>query len=319
MKLVIQIPCLNEEKYLPITYNDLPKNISGIDEIEVLVIDDGSSDNTYSVAKDLGVNRIVKFKSHKGLARAFTAGLSAALDMGADIIVNTDADNQYCAKDIEKLIEPILNQRADIVIGTRPVDKIKDFSMTKKILQKLGSCIIRFFSSTKVKDAPSGFRAFSRNAAIQLNVFDKYTYTMETIIQAGAKDLNIECVDINVNPSLRKSRLFANMFLYIIHSIITTFRMFIVYRPFRFFAILGAISIFIGVLLGIRFLYLYSHGEGRGHIQSLILTSIFILSGVQIGLFAVLAEVVSINRKLLEDIQKRVKLYGLKKNSDDLK
>jgi len=319
MKLVIQIPCFNEEKFLPATIEDLPKNISGIDEIEILVIDDGSSDNTAKVAESLGVSKVVRLKHHSGLSKTFIAGLSAAIDMGADIIVNTDADNQYCASDIEKLVKPIIEQQADIVIGTRPVGKIKEFSLIKKLLQKIGSSVVRLLSSTKVKDAPSGFRAFSKSAAMQLNVFDKYTYTMETIIQAGAKGLRIESVDINVNPSVRKSRLFSNIFIYVLRSIITTLRMFIVYRPFRFFLILGSVSLLIGIIIGIRFLYLYTHGMGFGHIQSLILSAIFILTGVQIGLFAVLAELVAINRKLLEDIQHRMKLYGLKKNSDVLK
>ena len=319
MKLVIQIPCLNEEKYLPITLKELPKTIDGIDNIEILVIDDGSNDNTSKVAKDFGVNKVIRLKHHKGLAKAFIIGLNAAIDMGADIIVNTDADNQYAASDIEKLIKPIMEQKADIVIGTRPINKIKEFSILKKILQKLGSKIVQLFSSTRVEDAPSGFRAFSKTAAMKINVFDKYTYTMETIIQAGAKGLNIECIDINTNPSLRKSRLFNNMFLYILRSIITTLRMFIVYRPFRFFITLGITAFLFGTVIGGKFLYLYSLGEGRGHIQSLILSAILILSGLQIGLFAVLAEVISINRKLLEDIQYRLKLYGLKKKSEDLK
>lgn len=319
MKLVIQIPCLNEEESLPVTLADLPKRIDGIDEIEVLIIDDGSTDRTVEVAKAAGVKHIVKQGVNKGLAKAFVAGINRALDIGADIIVNTDADNQYCAADIEKLVRPILNGKADIVIGTRPVSKIKHFSLLKKFLQKLGSGVMRLLSSTNVKDAPSGFRAFSRNAAIQLNVFDNYSYTLETIIQAKAKGLSIECVDINVNPELRKSRLFKNMFVYIIRSIFTMLRMFIIYRPFRFFAVCGVIFLLVGLILSGRFIYFYLLGSGKGHIQSLIFAAVFLLSGVQIGLIAVLAELISINRKLLEDIQKRVKLDGLQKNSDDLK
>ncbi len=317
MKLVIQIPCLNEENSLPITVRDIPKHIEGIDEIELLVIDDGSTDRTSEIAKSLGVNKIVRFEKNYGLSKAFTTGLATALDMGADIIVNTDADNQYCASDIEKLVQPIINNRADIVIGTRPVAKIKHFSIMKKLLQNIGSWVVRKLSSTSVKDAPSGFRAFSRNAAIQLNVFDKYTYTLETIIQAKAKDLTIECVDININPNLRESRLFKNMFVYIVRSAITMLRMFIVYRPFRFFAICASIALFLGILLGIRFLYFYITGNGSGHIQSLILAAIFLLSGVQIGLFAVFADLISINRRLIEDVQKRLKLNSLQKSSKE--
>ncbi len=319
MKLVIQIPCLNEEESLPVAIADLPKHVDGIDEIEILIIDDGSTDRTVEVANSLGVNRVVSLGSNKGLAKAFLAGIQNALDMDADIIVNTDADNQYSGADIAKLVKPILNGSADIVIGTRPVSKIKEFSLLKKFLQKLGSSVMRLLSSTKVEDAPSGFRAFSRNAALQLNIFDSYTYTLETIIQAKAKGLNIECVDIDVNSEMRKSRLFKNMFVYVIRSIFTMLRMFIIYRPFRFFAICGLLFLFIGLGLSGRFLYYYMTGSGSGHVQSLIFASVFLLSGVQIGLIAVLAELISINRKLLEDIQKRAKLDGLKKNLEDLK
>ncbi len=310
MKLVIQIPCFNEEKTLPVTISELPKAINGIDEIEILVIDDGSSDNTVKIAKEHGA-KVAQLHIHKGLAKAFKTGLDTALEMGADIIVNTDADNQYCAKDIEKLVKPILNEQADIVIGSRPVSDIRHFSLLKKFLQRFGSFVVRTLSSTKVEDAPSGFRAFSRNAAMQLNVFDNYTYTLETIIQAQAKGLQIECVDINVNENLRKSRLFNNMLAYINHSIITMLRMFIVYRPFRFFASLGVVALLAGTTLGGRFIYYYLTGGGKGHIQSLILAAIFILAGVQLGIFAALAEIVSINRKLLEDIQYKLKAEKL--------
>lgn len=319
MKLVIQIPCLNEEESLPVTLADLPKQVPGIDEIDIVIIDDGSIDKTVEVAKSFGVKNIVHFSANKGLAKAFLAGIGKSLDIGADIIVNTDADNQYCAKDIEKLVQPILEGRADIVIGTRPVSEIKHFSPLKKFLQKFGSWVMRLLSSTKVEDAPSGFRAFSREAAIQLNVFDNYSYTLETILQAKVKGLNIECVDINVNPELRKSRLFSNMFTYILRSVFTMIRMFIIYRPFRFFAVCGLIFLLIGLILSGRFIYYFLMGTGQGHIQSLIFAAVFLLTGVQIGLIAVLADLISINRKLLEDIQKRVKLDGLQKKSDDLK
>ena len=319
MKLVIQIPCFNEEESLPVTISALPKQIAGIDEIEILVIDDGSTDKTSEVAYSLGVNRVEKMPVHKGLARAFIVGLSAALDMGADIVVNTDADNQYCAEDIEKLISPVINGTADIVIGARPVASIKEFSLLKRGLQKLGSAVMRILSSTSVKDAPSGFRAFSRQAAIQLNVFDNYTYTLETIIQARAKGLTVESVDINVNPSIRRSRLFSNIFSYVTKSTFTMLRMFIVYRPFRFFIILSLIALLIGLLISLRFVWFYMAGMGKGHIQSLIFAAVFLISGVQIGLIAILAELISINRKLLEDIQQRIKTHELQNNSDSLK
>ena len=312
MKLVIQIPCYNEEKALPITLKDLPKKIEGIDEIEVLIIDDGSKDNTVEVAKSLGVKHVVNMPHNCGLAKAYVAGLQKSLEIGADIIVNTDADNQYCANDIEKLVKPILAGDADIVIGTRPVSKIEHFSPLKKLLQKLGSCVMRLISSTEVEDAPSGFRAFSRNSALQLNVFDNYTYTLETIIQARAKGLILKCVPINVNADLRKSKLVKSMFDYIIRSVFTMIRMFIIYRPFRFFAIIAGLFLTLGTILGLRFLYYYVFSSGNGHIQSLILSAILIITGVQIAVIAVLSELMSINRKLLEDIQKRIKLQDLK-------
>lgn len=314
MKLIIQIPCYNEEKSLPITLNALPKKIEGIDEIEVLIINDGSTDKTVEVARSFGVKHIVEMPHNCGLAKAFVAGINTALSLEADIIVNTDADNQYCADDIEKIIKPILNGSADIVIGSRPVSKIQHFSLLKKMLQKLGSFVMRLISSTDVEDAPSGFRAFSRNAAIQLNVFDNYTYTLETIIQARAKGLILECVPINVNPDLRKSKLVKNIFDYVRRSMFTMIRMFIIYRPFRFFAILAGIFLFFGALIGIRFLYYFINESGAGHIQSLILSAILILTGVQVAVIAVLSELMSINRKLLEDIQRRLKLQDLKKN-----
>ena len=319
MKLVIQIPCYNEEKSLPVVLKSLPEHIDGIDEIEVVVIDDGSSDNTVEAAKQLGVKHFAVLSPNRGLAKAFIAGLEKSLEIGADIIVNTDADNQYDSADIEKLIQPILKHEADIVIGTRPVEKIKHFSFLKKVLQKFGSAVMRFISSTSVKDAPSGFRAFSRNAALQLNVFDNYTYTLETIIQARAKGLQLVSVPVHVNPELRKSRLVRSIFDYIRRSVFTMLRMFIVYRPFRFFITLSAISLFFGLCIGGRFLWFFFSGQGNGHIQSLILASILLLTGVQIGLIAVLAELISINRRLMEDVQKRLKLLDLKNNQDVVK
>jgi len=313
MKLVIQIPCYNEEKSLPVALEALPKSINGIDEIEVLIIDDGCKDKTVEVAKSMGVKHFVYMPHNCGLARAFVCGLHKGLEMDADIIVNTDADNQYCADDIEKLVEPILKGEADIVIGSRPVSSIKHFSPLKKGLQKLGSGIMRLISSTNVEDAPSGFRAFSRSAAIQLNVFDNYTYTLETIIQARAKGLIVTSVPVRVNPELRKSRLMTNMFDYIRRSIFTMIRMFIIYRPFRFFAILAGFFLITGCFLGLRFLYYYFFTSGAGHVQSLILSAILLITGVQIFVIAVLSELFSINRKILEDIQRRVKLQDLKK------
>ena len=313
MKLVIQIPCYNEEKSLPITLNDLPKHIDGIDEIEVLIIDDGSKDGTVEVAKELGVNNFVEMSHNSGLAKAFVAGINKALEIGADIVVNTDADNQYCAADIEKLVKPILAGEADIVIGSRPVSEIEHFSPLKKLLQKLGSGVMRLISSTKVEDAPSGFRAFSKEAAIKLNVFDNYTYTMETLLQANAKGLKVVSVPIRVNEQLRESKLVKNIFDYIFKSMKTTIRMFIVYRPFRFFITIAGLLALFGFIIAGRFLYYFAFGNGNGHIQSLILSAILIITGVQVGVIAVLSELLSINRKILEDIQKRLKLKDLQK------
>lgn len=307
MKLVIQIPCYNEEETLALTLSELPKQIQGIDEIEILIIDDGSKDKTVDIAKENGIKQFVILPNNVGLAKAFSAGLAKAVELGADIIVNTDADNQYNAADIEKLVQPILENNSDIVIGTRPIAAIKHFSPIKKMLQKLGSCVMRLLSSTDVQDATSGFRAFSRNAALQMNVFDNYTYTLETIIQAKAKKLRISSVPISVNNQLRESRLIKNVFDYIIRSIFTMIRMFIVYRPFRFFAIIGLLFLLPGVLLGARFLYYYFNSSGAGHIQSLILSAILILTGVQMGIIAIFADLQSVNRKLLEDIQMRLK------------
>lgn len=307
MKLVIQIPCYNEESTLALTLSELPKKINGIDEIEVLIIDDGSTDNTLEVARKSGVKNFVNLPKNIGLAKAFAAGLNKSIELGADVVVNTDADNQYCADDIEKLVKPIIEGNADIVVGARPITNIVHFSPIKKLLQKLGSAVMRLVSSTDIEDATSGFRAFSKSAAMQINVFDNYTYTLETIIQAKAKGFDIVSVPIRVNAELRESRLIKNIFDYIKRSTFTMMRMFIVYRPFRFFAFIGLLFLIPGMFLGIRFLYFYMNHSGAGHIQSLILAAILILTGVQTGLIAVLADLQAINRKLLEDIQTRLK------------
>lgn len=310
-KLIIQIPCYNEEETLLTTLNDLPKTIAGIDEIEVLVINDGSNDNSENIAKIWGAT-VLNIKPNKGLANAFRSGLRYSLKSGADIIVNTDADNQYCAADIEKLAEPIITGEADIVIGARDIGTIKEFSPFKKICQKFGSAVLRLLSSTNVKDAPSGFRAFSKHAAIRLNVFDNYTYTMETILQANAKDLKIVSVPIRVNKKLRDSKLVKNIFDYMFKSMKTIIRMFIVYRPFRFFITISGIVGFIGLLTAIRYLYYFIEGNGNGHIQSLIFAAICLISSVQLGVIAVIGDLLSINRKLMEDVQTRLKELELR-------
>ncbi|OWY66803.1 glycosyl transferase [cyanobacterium TDX16] len=306
-KLIIQIPCYNEAETLGITLSALPREIPGISCVEWLVIDDGSTDKTLTVAKDFGVDRIVRLNHNQGLAKAFMAGIEACLIAGADIIVNTDADNQYCADDIPKLIAPILLGRAEIVIGTRPIYKIKHFSPTKKVLQKLGSWVVRLASNTDIPDAPSGFRAISREAAMQLNVFNEYTYTLETIIQAGQKGIPITAVPIRTNKYLRPSRLVKNIPTYIQRSLFTILRIFMTYQPLKFFTILGSIPFSLGTLLGIRWLVFFLDGTTRTRIPSLILAAILIITGVQLWLFGLVADLLAVNRKVLEEIQLRLR------------
>jgi glycosyltransferase involved in cell wall biosynthesis len=309
MKLIIQIPCYNEEKTLPQTFIDLPSQIDGVDELEYLIIDDGSIDNTAETAKELGIHHIVRFKQNKGLAAGFMAGIDACLRLGADIIVNTDADNQYSGKDIEKLITPILDGQYDIVIGSRPIDDTEHFSKNKKRFQHLGSWVVRKASNTDIPDAPSGFRAYSRQAAMRLNVINKYTYTLETIIQAGQNKMAITSVPISTNPQTRKSRLFKSMYSYMSRSSITILRSYMMYSPLRFFSILGTIIFIIGFLLGVRFLYLFSQHSGKGHIQSLILSAVLILLGCQTIFMGLQGDLIASNRKILEDIQYRVRKF----------
>lgn len=307
MKLIIQIPCYNEAETLEIALNDLPKHIEGIDEIEYLIINDGSKDNTVEVAKNWGVNYVVNFKQNKGLAKGFMAGLDACLRNGADIIVNTDADNQYVGEDIEKLVRPILNGEADMVIGERPIDQTEHFSPLKKKLQHLGSWVVRKASRTDIPDAPSGFRAYSREAALRMNVINEYTYTLETIVQAGRNKIPLKSVPIRTNGELRPSRLFNSMFGYIKKSMLTIIRAFLMYRPLMFFSILGGIMSLVGVLIGVRFLVYLFAGAGAGHIQSLILASMMIILGVMTIIVGLQGDIIAANRKLLEDIQYHVR------------
>lgn len=310
MKLIVQIPCYNEEETISTTLNEIPKKIDGIDDVEILIIDDGSIDKTVEVAKKCGMDHIVSHSKNLGLAKAFATGIKKAVELDADIIVNLDADNQYKASDIPKLIQPILEKKADIVIGARPIEKIKSFSPLKKMLQKLGSYVMRKISGADILDAPSGFRAFTKEAAQKINIFDNYTYTMETIIQAQNKGLTIKSVPIEVNEELRPSRLVKNNFDYIKRSVFTMMRFVIIYKPFRFFMKLSLILLFLGLILGFRFVYFYITESGQGHIQSLILCAILILMAVQSLFFAVIADLLAINRKLLEDIQIKVQKNG---------
>ena len=308
MKLIIQIPCYNESNSLPITLKALPRQIPGFDVIEWLIIDDGSTDDTVRVAKENGVDHVVRHTRNQGLACGFLSGLDASLKAGADIIVNTDADNQYNADDIPKLTSPILEAKADIVIGARPIEAIKHFSPVKKFLQKLGSWVVRMVSKTDIPDAPSGFRAMSRVAAQQLMVFNDYTYTLETIIQAGQKKMAISSVPVRVNEDLRPSRLVKSIPSYIKHSIITIIRIFVIYQPFRFFGTISVVFLVSGLLISVRFLGYYFSGEGEGHIQSLILAGALLVMGFQTILAAFLADLLAANRKLLEDVRSRSKM-----------
>lgn len=307
MKLIIQIPCYNEAETLEIALNDLPKHIDGIDEIEYLIINDGSKDNTVEVAKKWGVQHVVNFKQNKGLAKGFMAGINECLRQGADIIVNTDADDQYCGEDIEKLVRPILDGKADIVIGERPIDQTEHFSPLKKKLQHFGSWVVRKASNTNIPDAPSGFRAYSREAALQLNVVNEYTYTLEQIVQAGRRKIAITSVPIRTNGELRPSRLFSSMFGYIKKSMLTIIRAYIMYKPLMFFVTVGSIPFLLGVILGIRYLVLLAAGAGAGNIQSLILCSLLIMIGVMTWVLGMLADTVAANRKIIEDIQYHVR------------
>lgn len=321
MKLIIQIPCYNEAETLEIALNDLPKSIEGIDEIEYLIINDGSKDNTVEVAKNWGVDHIVHFKRNKGLAHGFMAGIDACLRAGADIIVNTDADNQYVAEDIEKLVRPILNGETDIVIGERPIDQTEHFSFVKKKLQHFGSWIVRKASNSDIPDAPSGFRAFSREAAMRLNVTNEYTYTLETIVQAGRNKIAQTSVPIRTNGELRPSRLFNSMMGYVKKSMVTILRAYLMYSPLRTFTVLSLLPLLVGAVIDIRFLVYMILGEGGGHIQSLILGSTMIMVGVLILVIGLLADLMAKNRKLLEDIQYHVRKldYDQAKKDDETK
>ena len=308
MKLIIQIPCYNEAETLEIALNDLPKHIDGIDEIEILIINDGSTDNTVEVAKNWGVNYVVSFTKNKGLAKGFMAGIDACLKNGADIIVNTDADNQYCGADIETIVSPILTGEAALVIGARPIDQTKHFSWLKKKLQHFGSWVVRRASNTDIPDAPSGFRAYSRDAALQLNVVNEYTYTLEQIVQAGRTKIPIMSVPIRTNDELRPSRLFNSMLGYVKKSMLTIIRAYLMYKPMAFFTGLAIPPFIIGFALGVRFIILrFILQSSSGNVQSLILCSMLIMISVMIWVLGMMADVISANRKISQEIQKRAR------------
>lgn len=317
MKLFIQIPCLNEENTLPDVYRDLPTKIEGIDQIEVLIIDDGSTDNTVKVAGELGIRHILKLGTNRGLAYAFMSGLNYCLEQGADIVVNTDGDNQYFGEDIAKLVQPLIEDKADIVVGSRPILKHKEFTPAKKFFQILGSMTLRLISKTSIKDAPSGFRAMSRKACTQLHVYSRFSYTMETLIQAGNSNMRVVSVDVRVNPKTRDSRLFNSSFEHIRKSGATIMNMFVLYRPGRFFSIIGSLFLLPALLLGFRFIYLVfitaNPDPERTYIPSLILLAIFAFVGIFSFFLGIIGELIKQQRKLMEEVNRNLRELKYKK------
>lgn len=315
-KAIIQMPCYNEAPTLALALACLPRELPGVDKVEWLVIDDGSTDGTRAVALANGVDHVVSHTQNMGLARAFMTGLAACVELGADIIVNTDADNQYNARDIPALMQPILTGKAEYVIGTRPIKSIAHFSPLKKLLQRLGSWCVRLFSGTEVGDAPSGFRAMTRDTAMKLNVFNSYTYTLETIIQAGRKQIPVACVPVRVNEDLRPSRLVKSIPAYVQKSILTILRIFVVYKPFTFFCSIGAVMFGLGLVIGLRFLWHFFAGGGEGMVQSLILAAILLGMGFVSFMIAFVADLLAVNRMLLEDIRLNTLKNRLNSNQD---
>ena len=311
-KLIIQIPCLNEAQTLPATVADLPRSVPGVDVIETLVIDDGSRDGTADVARACGVDHVVRLTRNKGLAAAFTAGIDAALKLGADFIVNTDADNQYAGHEIPKLLAPLLRGDADIVVGDRNIAVVEHMSWQKRQLQRLGSWVVRQVSNTSVPDTTSGFRAYTREAALRMTIVSEFSYTLESIIQAGKKRMAIAHVAVATNPRTRDSRLFDSLFSYVKRSAATIVRIYAMYEPLKVFTYIGLLVFGGGVAGGVRFLYYYYFVDGgMGHIQSLILSAVLMILGFQVLLIGLLADVISANRKLLEDIVYRVRSLEL--------
>lgn len=311
LKLIIQIPCYNEEQTLPWTISDIPRSILGVDEVELLIIDDGSTDRTVEVGRELGVDHIIQNRKNIGLARTFRNGLDACLKLGADIVVNTDGDNQYAGKDIPKLIAPILAGEADIVIGDRQTEKIPHFSRGKKFLQWFGSGIVRKLAGIWVPDAVSGFRAISREAALRLNIISPYSYTIEMLIQAGKKHIAVTSVPIDTNPKTRESRLIRSIPQFIERSLSTMIRMYAMYQPLRVFFYIGTVFSIIGVIPIIRFLFFYFTSGGAGHVQSLVLGGVFLLMGFLSFLVGLVADLISFNRQLVEMTLERVRRMEL--------
>ena len=307
MKLIVQIPCLDEEETLPRTLQDIPRQLPGVDVVEILVVDDGSRDRTVAVAREHGADHVVSHKKNRGLAASFQTGLETAVRLGADIIVNTDGDNQYVGADIAALVAPIIAGRADIVIGDRQVSQQRRFGLIKTWLQHLGSKAVSSLSGTRVPDAVSGFRAISREAALRLTILSRFSYTTEMIIQASNKQLTVESVPVRTNRTTRPSRLFRGTTSFILQQATTMIRMYAMYRPMRFFFIIGATLSVIGLLPILRFLYFYMMGDGSGHLQSLVLGGVLLMLGFLLFVTGLLSDLISQNRKLVEIVTEKVR------------
>jgi glycosyltransferase involved in cell wall biosynthesis len=319
MKLIIQIPCYNEAEVLPGTLSQLPRQIPGIERVEVLVIDDGSSDNTAQAARNAGADHVITLPHHSGLAAAFAAGLDACLKLGADIILNTDADNQYPADAIPALVAPILSGEAELVIGDRQVAKQKAFSPLKRRLQVLGSRVVSTASGMKIPDATSGFRAMTRETALRMLVLSNFSYTLETLIQAGSQKRKVKFIPIQTNPPVRPSRLMHSIWHFLTHSMVTILRSYTMYRPLRVFFFVGGLFFFTGLVLVTRFIVFFLQGEGGGHVQSLIIAAVLLIVGFQTWLIGLVADLVSFNRKIMEETLYRVKKLEIEKTSSDQK
>jgi glycosyltransferase involved in cell wall biosynthesis len=317
VKLIIQIPCLNEAETLPATLADLPRSVPGIDTVEVLVIDDGSRDGTSDIARAHGADHVVRLRRNKGLAAAFMAGIDASLKAGADFIVNTDADNQYSGREIGRLLEPLLAGDADIVIGDRNIAALQHMGWRKRQLQRLGSWVVRQVSNTTVPDTTSGFRAYTREAALRMTIVSEFSYTLESIIQAGKKRMAIAHVPVQTNPRTRESRLFDSIFSYIKRSAATIVRIYAMYEPLKVFTYIGLGVFGAGVAGFVRFLYYFFHNEASRHLASLVVTSVLMIVGFQVILIGLLADVISGNRKLLEDLLYRVRQIELTDQTED--
>jgi glycosyltransferase involved in cell wall biosynthesis len=307
MKVIVQIPCYNEEATLAETLAEIPRRIPGVDQVEILIVDDGSTDRTVEVAREHGVDHVVRHRMNQGLASAFRTGLDACLRRGADVIVNTDADNQYSGADVPRLIAPILERRADVVVGDRQTDRIEHFSWVKKKLQRVGSWVVRSLSRVEVPDAVSGFRALSRQAALKTNILTSFSYTIEMLVQAGKKRMSVASVPVTVNPRTRESRLYTSVLEFIQRSVVTLVRSYAMYQPLKVFVAIGAVLMLAGALPVLRFLYFYFHGDGSGHVQSLVIAGVLLTMGFMAFLVGLVADLIAFNRQLLEIVLEKIR------------